>query len=274
MVSEGFCEAMGLRLLRGRTFRPDDGPGAENVVVLSGQLARRHFPDRDPVGQRLYSPNGHWRVVGVVADVRPAAPGEAPVPTAYVPLRQNTAVLQWFATANVVVRGAEPRRLAAAVRAVVLSLDPETPPFDVRALDDDVSEVVAGPRFSAALLAVFALVALVMASVGVYGVVSYSAGLRTREIGVRMALGATRAQIVRLIVRDGAIVVAIGLAAGMIASRWLAQALVGLLHEVTPADPVAFVAVAVLLSLAGLVAAYVPARRATSADPLDALREQ
>jgi ABC-type antimicrobial peptide transport system permease subunit len=131
-----------------------------------------------------------------------------------------------------------------------------------------VSRVVAGPRLSAALLALFVLIALVMASVGVYGVMSYA-----RETGVRMALGGTRAQVVRLLVRDGAIVIAAGLAAGVLAARWLAQALVGLLHEVTPADPVAVVSVAALLSIVGLIAAYLPARRATSVDPRETLRE-
>ena len=210
----------------------------------------------------------------MVGDVRPVAPGAEPEPTAYLPLRQNTDILEWFAGINIVVRGADPRGLAPSMRALVLSLDAEMPPLNVRGLDEDVSRLVAGPRFSAALLAVFALVALVMASVGVYGVMAYSTGLRTHEIGVRMALGATRVQVLGLMIRDGVMVVAAGLLAGLFAAVWLAQTLTGLLHEVTPADPVALASVAAILSATGLTAAYLPARRATRVSALDALREE
>jgi ABC-type antimicrobial peptide transport system permease subunit len=164
--------------------------------------------------------------------------------------------------------------LARTVRALVLSLDPETPPFNVRTLSSEVSGLVAGPRFSATLLAVFAAVALVLAAIGVYGVMAHAAGRRTREIGVRVALGATRSQVLRLMIRDGVVVVAGGLACGLIAAAWLAQVLTGLLHDVTPADPVALAAVAGLLSSAGLLASYLPARRATRISALDALREE
>jgi predicted permease len=274
MVTEGFVEAMGLHLLAGRTFRPDDGPGAENVMLISEQLARKQFPGRNPVGELLYSGTGNRRVIGVVGDVRPAAPGGESQPTAYLPLRQYTDILQWFASINIVVRGADPRGLAASTRALVLSLDPEMPPFNVRGLDEEVSRLVAGPRFSAALLAVFGVVALVMASVGVYGVMAYAVGLRTREIGVRVALGATRAQVLRLMIADGVIVVGVGLVAGLLAAEWLAQTLTGLLHEVTPADPVALGSVAAILASAGMTAAFLPARRATRVNTLDALRDE
>jgi predicted permease len=274
MVSEGFIEAMGIPLRSGRGFRREDGPGAEQVMVISERLARLHFPDRDPIGQLLYSGSGTRRVVGVVGDVRPASAGVEAGDAAYLPVRQEVDVFRWFATATVVVRGRDPAGLARTVRALVLSLDPETPPFNVRTLSSEVSGLVAGPRFSATLLAVFAAVALVLAAIGVYGVMAHAAGRRTREIGVRVALGATRSQVLRLMIRDGVVVVAGGLACGLIAAAWLAQVLTGLLHDVTPADPVALAAVAGLLSSAGLLASYLPARRATRISALDALREE
>jgi ABC-type lipoprotein release transport system permease subunit len=274
MVSEGFIEAMGLRLRAGRSFRPSDRAGAEEVMVISELLARQHFPNRDPIGEILYSGTGNRRVVGVVADVRPLVEGAEPTPSAYLPLRQNTDVLQWFAGMHVVVRGDDLPSLPATLRAMILTLDAGVPPFNVRPLADDASRLLAGPRFSATLLAVFAVVALVMASVGVYGVMSYSTGLRTREIGVRIALGSTRAQVTRLMLRDGVLVVIGGLAAGLVGAVWTAQSLSSLLFAVSPADPAALASVAAVLFVAGLVAAWVPTRRATRVNAIDALRAE
>jgi predicted permease len=272
MVSAGFLEAMGVPLLAGRTFRDSDTEGSERVIVLSQRLARLHFPDRDPIGAMLYSQSGDCRVIGVVADVLPASQEGTADPGAYVPLRQSKDVLSFAATVTLVVRGKSAATQVGPLRSMVSSLDPEMAVFNVRTLDREVAGLVAGPRFSATALGLFALVALVMAAVGVYGVMSYSAGQRTREIGVHMALGATPAQVLRVIVRDGLIVVAAGLGAGLVIAVWLARSLTGLLHEVTPADPVALVSVAVLLSAIGLVAVLIPARRATRVSALAALR--
>lgn len=274
MVTAGFLEAVGLPVLAGRTFADGDSEGSEPVMVLSKRLARLHFPDRDPVGAMLYSESGSRRVIGVVGDVVPAqtAEGGASDPAAYIPLRQSKEVLSWMATVTLVFRGTGATTQAGLVRAMVSSLDPEMPIFNVRTLDDEVAGLVAGPRFSATALGLFALVALVMAAVGVYGVMAYNASRRTREIGVHMALGATPAQVLRVIVRDGVLVVFVGLAAGLLAAMWLAQSLTGLLHQVTPADPVALVTVALLLSAVGLVAVLIPAWRATRVSALAALR--
>jgi putative ABC transport system permease protein len=274
MVTEGFIEAMGLHLIAGRSFQSSDAAGAEEVVVISDQLARSQFPKTNPIGATLYSRTGNRRVIGVVGDVRPVAPGAESKPTAYLPLRQNSDVLEWFGSPTVIVRSADTARLIAPLRSLVLLLDPEMPPFNIRGLDAEVSQLVAGPRFSAAALGAFALVALVLASVGVYGVMAYSTGLRTREIGVRLALGASRGQVLRLMLKDGLLVLGAGLAAGFVAAIWLARTLTGLLHEVTPADPVALVSVAALLCLAGATAAFVPARRATRVSALESLRSE
>jgi predicted permease len=273
MATEGFLEAMGIPLVAGRTFTAADTQGADPVIVISRSLARRHFGAHDPIGRMLYSASGNRRVVGLVEDVRPAASTGISDPSAYLPLRQKPDVFLQFATMNVVVRGADPIRLARELRSIVLSLDPELPLFDVRTVDAEVAGLVAGPRFTATMLGLFASVALVMAALGVYGVIAYSAGRRTREIGVRIAVGATRGQVMRLVLRDGLAIVAIGLATGLAGAVWLARGLTGLLHEVTPADPVALVSVGAVLGAAGLAAAIVPAWRATRVSALQALRD-
>lgn len=272
MVSAGFLEATGVPLLAGRTFTGNDTEGSEPAIVLSQRLARLHFPDRDPVGAMLYSQSGNRRVIGVVGDVLPASTGGQNDPGAYVPLRQSKDVLSFAATVTLVFRGTGGTPPVSAIRSMVASLDPEMAVFNVRTLDDEVAGLVAGPRFSATALGLFALVALVMAGVGVYGVMSFSAGQRTREIGVRMALGATSTQVLRTIVRDGIVVVAAGLGAGLLAALWLSQSLTGLLHEVTAADPTALTLVAAVLLAIGLVAVFIPAMRATRVSALAALR--
>ena len=273
MVTDGFLDAMGVRLIAGRTFTGADTKG-EPVVVISEQFAKQQFPATSAVGQVLYSGTGNRRVIGVVSEVRPAELGADPKPDAYLPLAQNSDVLQWFGTITVIARASRPDSLAAALRPIVLSLDPQSPPYNVRALDRDVARVVAGPRFSATVLGLFAGVAFLMACVGVYGVMSYAAGLRTREVGIRIAVGATRGEVVLMMLRDSARIVMAGLAVGLVATVLLTRTLTGLLHDVTPADPVTLAIVAGLLGMAGMLASFVPARRAASVDPLRALREE
>jgi hypothetical protein len=273
-ASEGFLEAMGVHLLAGRTLRAEDRAGEEAVAVISARLAREQFGTRNPVGEVLHSGGGTYRVVGVVADVRPFAQDAEPQGAAYLPFRQSTGVFQWFATATLVVRASDLPAATAAVRSLVLTLDPEMPTFNVRTLRDEVSRMVAGPRFSAGAVGVFAVAALLLAAVGVYGVMAYAASVRTREIGVRVALGATRGEVVRLMLREGLLVVAAGVLSGTGLAVLLARGLTGLLHEVTPADPVSLIVVALLLSAVGLIAVYLPALRATRIAVTDALRSE
>jgi putative ABC transport system permease protein len=274
MATEGFFDAMGIPVLAGRVFEATDVEGAEPVIVIAEAQARVHFPDGNVVGRMLYSESGDRRVIGVVGDVRPAtATTLQHDPSSYIPLRQELDVFSQFATMSILVRTRNGGDAASVVRNVVRTLDPAMPVFNVRTLDDEVAGLVAGPRFTATVLGLFAFVALVMATIGVYGVMSYTAGQRTREIGIRVALGATRRQVLILMLRDGVIVVGLGLVAGLVATMWGTQVLTGLLYEVTPADPVAILAVALLLSAAGVIAAYLPARRATRLSALAALRE-
>nr|MBP8274843.1 FtsX-like permease family protein [Acidobacteriota bacterium] len=205
-------------------------------------------------------------------DVRPAAEGAEIQPAAYVPLRQAPDLLDWHSGMHVVARSDGQATLPASLRGAVLALDPNMPTHNLRPLADDVSTAVAAPRFAATVLSVFAAIALVMAAVGVYGVLAHIAAQRTREIGVRVALGATRAQIIGLMMRDGAMVVGVGLAAGLLIAMWCAQALTSLLHAVTPADPAAMGMVSVVLCAAGVLAAYIPARRAARVNVVAALK--
>jgi predicted permease len=272
MVTAGFLEAVGVPLLAGRTFTNQDTEGSEPVIVLSKRLAALHFPDRDPIGAMLYSQSGNVRVIGVVGDVLSASKEGTSDPGAYVPLRQSKDVLSFAATVTLVARGKNADALTTPVRSMLASLDRELAPFNIRTLDREVANLVAGPRFTATALGLFALVAFVMAGVGVYGVMAHSAAQRTKEIGVRMALGASTAQVFRLVLRDGVAVLVIGLVAGLVMALWLTRSLTGLLHEVTAADPIALVSVALLLAAMGLVAVLIPARRATRVSALEALR--
>ena len=273
-ASEGFFEAMGIPILAGRAFRAGDRAGSEPVIVISTRLASLQFPGRDPVGEVLYSGDGTYRVVGVAGDVRPAAQGSEIPGAAYLPLRQDDGVFRWYATAPIVVRSADPRAAAAAVRRLVLSLDSEMPPFNVRPLSEEVARLVAAPRFSASLLGVFGAAALVLAAVGVYGVMAFTARTRTREFAVRIALGATRAAVLGLVLRDAILVAGLGLLAGAVGATWVSRALPRLLEDVPSADPAAVGGVALLLLSVSLFAACLPARRATRVSPVEALREQ
>ena len=272
-VSEGFFAAMGIPILAGREFQSSDTAGAEPVIVISARMAKREYADRNPVGQLLYSGEGTRRVIGVVGDVKPATAGLEIAPATYLPIRQDLGVFEWFGTATLIVRSQNLAAAATSVRTVALSLDRDMPPFNVRPLTEDVAALVAGPKFAATVLAIFASIALVLATVGVYGVMAFSAAQRTREIGIRMALGATGPQVLRAVMRDGVGVIGIGITSGTAAAIWLARAMTGLLHEVTPADPGSIASVSAVLLIAGLIAVYLPARRATRVNTLSALRE-
>lgn len=222
----------------------------------------------------LFSGTGNRRVIGVVGDVRPVEQDREPGLSAYLTIRQHTGDFRWFSTATIVVRGAGAVGAGPSLRSIVLSRDPEMPPFNVRPLDDDVAAMVAGPRFAATLLGAFGGAALALAAIGVFGVMTYAAGRRTREIGVRIAMGASRAQVQRLMLGDATVAMGLGIAAGLVASVWLARTLTGLLYEVTPADPATIAPVALLLVAVGGLAAWIPTRRATRVSALEALRDE
>ena len=278
-VAPGYFRSMGIPLLKGRDFTDRDQHKAPQVIIVSEAFARQHFPNEDPIGKRIkpgisvYDEEKPFReIVGVASDIRNRNLNTEPKPAYYVPQTQMP-----FTQMTVVVKTTgDPRALLSAVTKEVAALDKDVPMFGVKTMEEYLSASVAAPRFNTTLLSIFAAVALILTIVGLYGVMSYSVAQRTNEIGIRMALGAQTRDVLRLIVGQGLQLVLVGLGlglAGALALTWLLQSLLqSLLFGVTTKDPLTLVAVAVLLVLVALVACYIPARRATKVDPMEALR--
>jgi len=267
-VNTQYFSAMRIPFLRGRNFTEQEVRESARVVIISELLARRVFPDEEPIGKRLVMALGNvpFEIIGIVGDIRDRALEANPLPAMYMPTNQ-------VASVNLVLRTqGDPANLAGAVRNEVRAIDPDQPVAMVRTMDEWMATAVAGPRYRTALLALFAFVALVLASTGIYGVMSYSVSQRTHEIGVRMALGARRLDVMKLVVGQGMTLVIVGVALGVVGAIALTRVMSTLLFGVTAKDPLTFVVVAALLTLVAFVACYLPARRATKVDPLVALR--
>lgn len=271
IVSPGYSRAMGLRVIDGRPLSEIDRSGGRPVILVNERFVQTYFPGERLVGRELPVFKKPSEVVGIVADVRHTGLDTEPQPEVYVTYHQSEQMRA--GGAYLVVRTtADPTSLAPALRAAVRSIDPDIPLEGVMTMDARLSASVAQPRFYAVLLAGFAALAVTLAAVGVYGVLSYSVQQRTREIGVRMAVGADAGDVLRLVFGQGAVLVAIGLACGLGAALPVTRALTTLLFGVTARDPTVFAGVAVLLGAVALAACYVPARRAARVDPLVALR--
>ena len=273
-VSPGYFEAVGTRLIAGRAFTPADRDSTELVAIIDETVARRYWPDRSAVGERIGTgdrENPRWRtVVGVVASVRHQNLAKPPDHYVYYPLAQSNT---W--TLDLVVRSstADPG-LGEAVRREVSSIDPDLPFYDVHTLEEAVSRSVGTRRFTQLMLTGFAACALLLAAIGVYGLMTRAVTARIREFGVRLALGARPGQIEALVLRQGIRLVLIGTALGVVGAFGATRLLRALLFEVNPADPVTFAVAALVLGAVALAACWVPARRATGADPLEALRAE
>jgi len=265
-VNTNYFKALGIPFLRGRNFTEQEVRQGAQVLIISDLLARQVFPDEEPLGKRLVMAFGStYEIIGIVGDIRHRGLESAPNPAMYMPV--------YGGSVNLVIRSkGDPVSLAAAVRKEVLQIDPNQPVADVRTMEQWLERAVAGPRYRTTLLGLFALVALALASTGIYGVMSYSVSQRTHEIGVRMALGARRLDVMRLVVRQGMTLVIVGVALGLAGAFALTRLMASLLFGVTAKDPFTFVAVSALLTLVAFVACYLPARRATKVDPLVALR--
>jgi putative ABC transport system permease protein len=270
VITPGYFGAMGIPLVKGRTFDERDGADSR-VLIINETMARKFFPGQDPIGQRLivnWEPKVADEIVGVVGDVKETALAEEANPAIYWPHPREP-----YQFMNFVLRAAiDSAHLSAAATKEIHALDPDQPVSDIRTLDQVVAKSIARPRFNALLLAIFAGVALVLASVGIYGVMNYSATQRTQEIGIRMALGAKPRDILRLVVGHGMKLTAAGIAIGVIASLALTRVMSNLLFGVTATDLPTFLGVSALLTAVALVANYIPARRATRLNPVVALR--
>jgi putative ABC transport system permease protein len=267
-ATTGYFETMKIPLLRGRLFDESDRLGAPGVMVINETLARRYFTGQDPIDRTIKTPHGAAKVVGIVADTRHYGLDSEPRPEIFLPLLQNA-----FTGMAVVVRtGTDPAGLASLVRREVVGLDPAQPIFDMRTMDAVLSRSVFVPRLSMLLLAAFAGAALLMAIVGIYGVMSYAVTQRTRELGLRMALGAQARDTLLMIVGKSMALVAAGVILGLIGAAGVTRLLSGMLYGVSPVDPLVFGAVSLVLAGTALVACLLPALRATKVDPVQALR--
>jgi putative ABC transport system permease protein len=270
-VSPGYFEMMGIPLVRGRTFTDADRDGTGLVAIIDQAFADQLFPDRDPIGQSIRTLLDEPReIIGIVGNVANAGVGNDAMPTDYVPQSQTP-----LASQTLVVRTSrDPLLQSRPVQAVVREMDADLPVYGVGTLEERLAASIAAPRFNTVLLGLFAGLALVLAAVGIYGVMAFDVRDRTREIGLRMALGANRTTVVRMVLRRGLRLTLLGLVIGLIATVALGRIASSLLFGVEPSDPVTLASVAVLLGAVATLASAVPALRASRVDPLLALREE
>ena len=275
-VSPGIFQAMGIPLLRGREILPTDGPASPMVSVISKGLADRYFPNEDPIGKRLQISQGPRsdelsEIVGVVGDVKQwALDMDAPLQV-YQAARQHP----YFGALTLMVRSSlEPEPLTSSLRAAVREIDPAVPVASARTLGSQVDASVGARRFTTTLLTAFAAVALLLSAIGVYGLVAFSVGQRTQEIGIRVALRSSPGQVMQMVFRQGLGLTAAGAALGIVAGLFAARLLDSLLFNTSQRDPLAFAAAPIVLLVAAAIACWVPARRAVRVDPVRALRSQ
>jgi len=265
-----YHRSIGIPLLAGRYFTEQDGAGSAPVVVINESLARRFFAGEDPIGRGvLVQDSQSRRIVGVVGDVRHNTLRHDPNPTIYAPFTQGFPTRSLFLVARTRMAAST---AASALRGVIREFDPQVPIYDIRTMEEILSDSMAQPRFSSLMLGLFSGLALVLASIGIYGVISYSVSRRTAEMGIRMALGAGKNEILKLVTGEGLRPALLGVALGLIAALILTRYLESLLFDVTSTDPLTLVAVSALLLIVAFLACYVPARRAARVDPNVALR--
>jgi predicted permease len=277
IVDDDYFHTLGVPLLEGREFDPhDDAPDALAVVVISQRLAKQTFPGEDPVGKRIrpdistgnQTEAAMRLVVGVVGDVKGEGLGAPPLEESYVPYAQLP-----FAPMSVMVRTAtDPQDMVPALTKTVQSVDKDLPLLRVKTLEEYVSDSIADTRFESVLLGIFGMLAFVLTAIGVYGVISYTVMQRTREMGIRLALGAERGEIAGMILKNGMRLVSMGVVPGLVAAFLLTRLIASLLYGVSPSDAPTFIGVVFALMVMAMLASYVPARRAAKVDPMVALR--
>jgi predicted permease len=281
-VQPNYLKAMGIPLLRGRFISPEDTENSRSIVVIDENFAREFFPNEDPIGKQidtdLMRPLLRSEIVGIAGHTKQTGPNDTARQDSegqfYYGINQlPDRIVKLFTGMDIVVRtSSDPLASVSALRAASREFDPNQLLFEFKSLDELVSETVASQRFAMILLAIFVGLALVLSAVGVYGVISYLVSQRTREIGVRVALGAQRSDVLRLILGDGARLTFLGVAIGLAASLGLTRLMAKMLFGVRASDPVTLIVVSVILSAVAFLAYYIPARGATRVDPMVALR--
>jgi predicted permease len=282
-VSADFFQTLGIHLLRGRTFTAaEENFGPPTVVVVTQSFAKRFFPTSDAIGQRLVLGIDHdtagansnvtagGEIVGIVSDVHQRGLDDETIPAVYI----GWGTLPFPDVVFLLRSSAPMQALSAGIRDGVRSVDPTVPVYDVTPMKDLVTESVAQPRFYMLLLTAFAVLALLLAALGIYGVISYSVSQRTRELGIRIALGATQRRVVRLVLGHGVMLTTLGVATGLLGAYWLVHLLAAMLFGIAPTDSLTFGGVALVLGVVASLASYLPARRAARVDPVIAMRAE
>ena len=272
VVSEQYFQTLGIPLVRGRFFNSGDKQHMMDVILISQSLAQHHWPDSDPIGQRVTLDDGKtWNtVVGVVGDVRQYGLNRPPADTLYAPLLQNSQL----GAVLLVHTAADPRQMTRSIVGAVHEVDPLQPVVGVRTLEEVHDEWLASPRLTATLVALFASLALIITLAGISGVTALAVSQRTREIGIRMALGATRGRVLGMVVGEGLVVVALGLVFGASGAPLITRPMAGLLFGVKATDPLTYLTVGLIVLTVAATACFIPSRRAASVDPLVALRSE
>jgi putative ABC transport system permease protein len=280
-ISPEYFRTMGIPMRAGRPFSAQDGTEAPKVVIINETFAQRFFSNENPIGRRLFSTPNQRTIVGVVGDTHHLGLDQDIRPEVYLPYAQRPTEMM---SLRLVVRAASGQNnptslasssnLAVAIRKQAQAIEPNEPISQVVTMNEHLSDSIAQRRFQMILLGVFAGLALVIAAVGIYGVISYAVSQRTQEIGIRMALGAQRSDVLRMVIWQGMTLTLIGVALGLGAALALTRVMKSLLFNVSPTDPATFATIALLLAGVALIASYIPARRATKVDPLQAIRNE
>jgi putative ABC transport system permease protein len=283
-ISPDYFQTMGIEIRSGRPFGAQDGKDAPRVAIINETLARRFLPNENPIGHRLLIGTPRPTIVGVVDDTRHSGLDREVRPEVYLPYMQHSDIDMYLTLAARVASNqnnpASLSNLAAAIRNQVRAVEPNEPVNQVVTMDERLSNSIAGRRYVMILLSIFAAVAFVIATVGIYGVISYAVSQRTHEIGIRMALGAQASDVLRMVIWRGMSLTLIGVALGLAAALALTRVLknqffdTNLLFNVSATDPATFALITLLLVVVALIASYIPARRATKVDPLEALRHE
>ena len=279
-VSPGYFSTLGVRLTRGRDFEGGDRANTPAVAIVNQTAVRRYWPNEDPIGQRFRLDDdreGTTEVVGVVADVKHFGLSQSTEPEIFVPLPQTTAMhWRWLQRSMIVLArtSGAPEAAAETIRQTVWTLDNQLPVYNLRSMDQLRAEATGDERVGLALVGIFATIALVLAAIGVYGLMAFMVGERSREIGIRLALGANTGDVLRMVLLDGARLTGAGVVIGLMAAFGLTRVMQSLLFETPPTDPATFATFATVIAIAALLACFVPARRATRVDPVTALRAQ
>jgi putative ABC transport system permease protein len=276
-MTPGYFETLGVPLLAGRMLAESDSEKAPAVVLINSSMAHEFFPNESPLGKKIQlgalpDPQVPWmQIVGVVGNVRPGL-GVDPQSEMYLPYKQADGVLPVFQLSVLLRTSLDPEAETSALRSALHDVDSNEPLVNIRTMQDNMETTVSEPKFRTWLLGLFAALALVLSTIGIYGVMSYSVNQRTQEIGVRVAMGAQAGQVFGLVAGEGVRLAIVGVALGLAASLALTRVLRTFLYQVSAFDPLTFLCVSVVLIAVAVLASYIPARRATKVDPLVALR--